>query len=146
MIAIETTRIDCGAVNVDVLMRSVRNAKHTPAEPARNPESANPSAFTRTTRTPIAAAAVSLSRTEINARATPWSRHRRAASNANTSSPRQTYENALSDETPMPRNVGLDNSVDAGSGSPVQNVLCTSGACQQVVGTTDTSMSTANAS
>src|SRR5258706_10712445 len=146
MIAIDTMRIDCGAANVLVLTRSVRKAKHTPAAPARKPDSAKPRTLMRTTRTPIAAALVSLSRTAINARATPLSRHSRAASNASTRRPRHTYENARSDDTSMPRNVGRDSNVDAGSGRPVQNVRCNNGAFQHGVGTIDTSISTANAS
>ena len=43
-------------------------------------------------------------------------------------------------------NVGRDSSVDAGSGKPVQNVLCSTGAFQHVVGTTEVSISTAKAS
>src|SRR5438105_15717767 len=128
MIAIDTTTIDSGAPKVFALIRSVRKAKHTPAAPARKPDNANPSALTRTTRTPMAAAPTSLSRTAINARATPRSRQTRAANSATTSKPRQTYENARSDDTSMPRSVGRESNVDAGSGKPVQNVLCSKGA------------------
>ena len=140
---IASTSTDCAGEKSSGCIRCNANARHTPAHPAMNPDSANASSLVRTTGVPIAAAFASLSRTAMRRRAIPWSRQIRTITTNTSSTPSENHAKERSELRSQPKNVGRVSSVDAGSGRPVHTRVPANGSFQHGVGRTDTCMKSA---